>query len=72
MPNQNGYFLLVDTNKNIMLIPTTNPELNIAIIKTGIDKVIKNETVGELLAKVKRYLRGESVTEETGDSDGTA
>ena len=71
MPNDK-YFLVMDTHKNIMLIPDTCLEIHMAIRKTGIESVMKNETVGEVVAKVKRYLRGESVTEDvSGESDGT-
>lgn len=65
------FFLVMDTHKNLMLIPDTCMEMHMAIRKTGIDSVMKNETVGEVVAKVKRYLRGESVTEDvSGESDG--
>ena len=74
MPKPNPYFLLVDSSKNILLVDMTKvPEINDVIRKCGFENVVRNETVGELVAKIKRYLKGESVTEEpsSGETDDT-
>lgn len=50
-------FLIVDQNKNVLLIPGTNPVLPKLIESVGIENVIPNATTGELVAFIKDFLK---------------
>ena len=53
--------MIIDPEKNILLVPSRNTYLADAILsaRSSGETVIKNETMGELVANVKRYLKGE-------------
>lgn len=51
------HFLLIDPDKNVLLVPTTCPILPELINSVGRDNVISHETQGQLLVTVKDYLK---------------
>ena len=55
------HFMIIDQEKNILLVPSSNTHLTDAIhsARSSGESVITNETMGELVANVKRYLKGE-------------
>ena len=55
------HFMIIDPEKNILLVPSSNAHLTNASRSTRSsgETVITNETMGELVANVKRYLKGE-------------